>query len=276
MSVSQITPKLWTDFTSSDNTGNGTRTDNYMFQITVLGVNHNTCWNELVGGGLQSPSACLVFYINQLYYNVSFADQFMESVLFQFRWKAVEFSEFRNLKRQLRQQVHVWPFKFSSRSSHVLTFALLRLDPAGSTGGLDCPEVDCHRCPAGQVCHSGQKQEAKITTKGLDSIMSSLLLLVQSTLFLSPTVKYLHLIFTCASYKMSYINQSWLFSHMRTNTKIKLEHTWRWIYICFTPRTLSTISKECKGHWEIRKKKIWAEEIKAFQKGHNLFKWVLF
>lgn len=87
----------------------------------------------------------------------------------------------------------------------MLTFALLNLDPAGRTGRLDshCPAVDCHCCSAGQVCHSGQKQDAKIITNTLNSIMSFLLLLVQSTLFLSPTVKYLPLIFTSPSYKIS-------------------------------------------------------------------------
>lgn len=124
-------------------------------------------------------------------------------------------------------------FAFYLDSSHVLTFALLRLDPVGSSGRLDshCPAVDCPCCSARQVCHFRQKQNAKIIQNSLNSVISFLLLLVQSTLFLSPTVKYLHFIFTSPSYQISNIYQSWLFSHMRTNTKIKLEHTFEGEYI---------------------------------------------
>lgn len=110
-----------------------------------------------------------------------------------------------------------------------LTFAPVRLDPFGTTGRLDShwPAVDVHCSSASQVCRS---------------ITSLLLLLVQSTLVLSPTTKCFQFLFT-SSYKTSYINQSWIFSYMKINTKVKLEHTGTQsqIYICCPPRTPSKL-----------------------------------
>lgn len=42
------------------------------------------------------------------------------------------------------------------------------------------------------------------------------------------------------------------------------------IYLFYTPRTLNKISKEWKGHCEIRKTNLSVEEKKTFQKGHKL------
>lgn len=110
---------------------------------------------------------------------------------------------------------------------YCLTFAPVRLDPFGPTDRLDphWPAVDVHCSSASQVWRC---------------ITSLLLLLVQSMLVFSPTTKCLHFLFT-ASYKTSYINQSWIFSYMKINTKVKLEHTQSQIYICYPPRTPSKI-----------------------------------
>lgn len=132
---------------------------------------------------------------------------------------------------------HTWCLgKKTANDLTVPTFTLVRLDPVGTTGRLDshCPAVDCHCSSASQVCNSGKQHNTKTTEHCCYYWYNQHCSSHQQNVYTS---------FSISSCKASYINQSLIFSYMKMNTKIILEHTQSQGYFCCIPRTPSKILK---------------------------------